>query len=114
MIPDSILDIARLNGAEIVVAKKHEEGADQEQQRLNESGVTALKRGKRVVRLKGGDPFLYARGGEEILWYREHGFDVEVIPGVSSVFSAPAAADIPLTHRGVAEQILILTGKFIN
>jgi len=109
LIPDAIVDIARRNGAEIVVAKKHEEGADQEQQRLNESGVTALRRGKRVVRVKGGDPFLFARGGEEILWYKEHGFDVEVIPGVSSCFSAPAAANIPITHRGVAEQILILT-----
>jgi len=111
LISDQILDIARANGAELILAKKHEDGADPEQQRLNECGVEALKRGKRVLRLKGGDPFLFARGGEEILWYREHGFDIEVIPGVSSCFAAPAAAGIPVTHRGVAEQLLILTGE---
>ena len=62
--------------------------------------VEQAQRGRVVVRLKGGDPFVYGRGGEEVLACREADVAVEVIPGVSSAFAAPAAAGIPLTHRG--------------
>ncbi len=66
--------------------------------------------GKVVVRLKGGDPFLLGRGGEEIQACRAAGVPVEVVPGVTSAFSAPAAADIPVTHRGVARGVAIVSG----
>lgn len=59
-----------------------------------------------MVRLKSGDPFLYGRGGEELVYFRSHGFEPTVMPGVSSAFAAPALAHIGVTHRGVADQVL--------
>lgn len=72
--------------------------------------VEQAQRGRTVVRLKGGDPFVYGRGGEEVLACREAGVDVEVIPGVSSAFGAPAAAGIPLTHRGTVGAVHVMNG----
>lgn len=66
--------------------------------------------GKVVVRLKGGDPFLLGRGGEEVRACGAAGIPVEVVPGVSSAFSAPAAAGIPVTHRGVARGVAVVSG----
>jgi uroporphyrin-III C-methyltransferase/precorrin-2 dehydrogenase/sirohydrochlorin ferrochelatase len=71
------------------------------QEEINRIIVEQASRGRTVVRLKGGDPYLFGRGGEEVLACRAHGIPVEVVPGVSSALAAPAAADIPLTHRGV-------------
>lgn len=62
-----------------------------------------------VVRLKGGDPFVFGRGGEEALALRASGLDVEVVPGVSSALAAPAAAGVPVTHRGAASGVSIVT-----
>lgn len=70
----------------------------------------AVKQGKSVVRLKIGDPFLFGRGGEEILEMRKLGIECTVSPGVSSSYSAPLAAMIPLTHRGVSSHVIISTG----
>ena len=84
--------------------------ADAAQDDINEWGVGALRAGRRVVRLKVGDPFLFGRGGEEVLFYRSHGFEPEVIPGVSSALAGPLAAGIPVTHRGAASSLLIATG----
>lgn len=72
--------------------------------------VEQAQRGRYVVRLKGGDPFVYGRGGEEVLACREAGVRVDVIPGVSSAFAAPAAAGIPLTHRGVVGAVHVMNG----
>ncbi len=66
--------------------------------------------GKRVVRLKGGDPFLLGRGGEEVQACRAAGIEVEVVPGVTSALSAPLAADIPVTHRGLSKSVTIISG----
>ncbi|GAB2684173.1 uroporphyrinogen-III C-methyltransferase [Thalassiella azotivora] len=66
--------------------------------------------GRRVVRLKGGDPYVLGRGGEELAACREAGVPVEVVPGVTSAVAVPAAAGIPVTHRGVARSFSVLTG----
>jgi len=71
--------------------------------------LVELGRELEVVRLKGGDPFVFGRGGEEALALREAGIEIEVVPGVSSVAAVPAAAGIPVTQRGVADRVTIAT-----
>ena len=77
------------------------------QARINEILVHHAKAGKNVVRLKGGDPFVLGRGGEEALFCAEHGIPVEVVPGVTSAVSVPAAAGIPVTHRGITASFVV-------
>lgn len=77
------------------------------QSRINELLVHHAHLGKRVVRLKGGDPFVLGRGGEEALYCVEHSVPVEVVPGVTSAVSVPAAAGIPVTHRGIAASFVV-------
>ncbi len=72
--------------------------------------VAKAREGKKVVRLKGGDPFLFGRGGEELEVMREHGVPVELVSGVTSALAVPGAVGIPLTHRKYASQVTILTG----
>lgn len=66
--------------------------------------------GHRVVRLKGGDPFVFGRGGEELLALAEHGLSAEVIPGISSALAAPARLGMPVTHRGLSRSVTVVTG----
>lgn len=80
------------------------------QDRINALLVEQAERGRVVVRLKGGDPYVFGRGGEEERYCREHGMPVEVIPGVSSVIAAPAAAGVPLTHRGTIAAVHVVHG----
>jgi len=80
------------------------------QQEINRVLVDRAQRGQRVVRLKGGDPYVLGRGGEEALACRAAGVPVEVVPGVTSAFSVPAAAGIPVTHRGLAKQVTVVSG----
>lgn len=92
----------------LVVTQTGATTQDPGQQRLNVAALEALRRGERVVRLKSGDPFVYGRGGEELTFFRANGFEPLVLPGVSSAFAAPAMAHISVTHRGVADQVLVL------
>ncbi|MBW4096093.1 MAG: uroporphyrinogen-III C-methyltransferase [Acidobacteria bacterium] len=77
---------------------------------INQILVDEAQSGRRVVRLKGGDPYVLGRGSEEAAFCRAHGVDVEVVPGVTSAISVPAAAGIPLTHRGVAKGFTVISG----
>lgn len=81
-----------------------------EQEEIEDLMVAKAREGKRVVRLKGGDPFLFGRGGEELEVLREHKIPVELVPGVTSALAVPGAVGIPLTHRKYASQVTILTG----
>ena len=80
------------------------------QAEINRILVEEASRGNRVVRLKGGDPYVLGRGGEEAEFCRQHGVEVEVVPGVTSAISVPAAAGIPVTHRGLAKGFSVVTG----
>jgi uroporphyrin-III C-methyltransferase/precorrin-2 dehydrogenase/sirohydrochlorin ferrochelatase len=80
------------------------------QHAINQLLIDHARAGRRVVRLKGGDPFLLGRGGEEVAACRAAGVPVEVVPGVTSAFAVPAAAGIPVTHRGLSKQVTVLSG----
>ncbi len=80
------------------------------QDRINAILIEEAERGHGVVRLKGGDPYVLGRGGEERLACEAHGIPVEVVPGVTSAVAVPAAAGIPVTHRGVAKSFTMVTG----
>lgn len=81
------------------------------QHEINALLVEFARKGKRVVRLKGGDPFVYGRGGEEVAACLEAGVAVEVVPGLTSAVSVPQSAGIPVTHRGVAASVHVVNGQ---
>ena len=80
------------------------------QQEINDLLVRLASRGSRVVRLKGGDPFVFGRGGEEAKYLKEHGIPYEIVPGITSGVAAPAFAGIPCTDRNEASHVTFLTG----
>jgi uroporphyrin-III C-methyltransferase len=92
-------------GALLVARDRHD------QPEVNRLLVEHGLAGKEVVRLKGGDPFVFGRGGEEALALAEAGVPFEVVHGVSAIGSVPGAAGIPVTHRGVSQQVTIATGQ---
>ncbi|HWL54407.1 MAG TPA: uroporphyrinogen-III C-methyltransferase [Chthoniobacteraceae bacterium] len=97
-------------GAEIIYAGKKAGAHTLRQEEINALLVEKTASGKRVVRLKGGDPFLFGRGGEEALALVAAGLRFEIVPGVTSAIAAPAYAGIPVTHRGINAQLTIFTG----
>jgi uroporphyrin-III C-methyltransferase len=82
-----------------------------EQEAIEALMVDRATKGKIVIRLKGGDPFLFGRGGEELETVRAAGIPVEMVPGISSALAVPASVGIPLTHRKYASQVTVLTGN---
>ncbi len=96
--------------AEIVYVGKQDCKHTMKQEDINELLVQKAKEGKMVVRLKGGDPFVFGRGGEEALYLHKNNVPFEIVPGVTSAVAAPAYAGIPVTHRNYASSVNIITG----
>ncbi|MDD1724726.1 MAG: uroporphyrinogen-III C-methyltransferase, partial [Methanospirillum sp.] len=82
-----------------------------EQHEIEDLMIRYAEKGLRVVRLKGGDPFLFGRGGEELEICRSRNIPVEVVPGITSAIAVPASVGIPVTHRKYASQVTIITGN---
>ncbi|HVK44345.1 MAG TPA: uroporphyrinogen-III C-methyltransferase [Micropruina sp.] len=96
--------------AELIDVGKLPGGRSTSQQRINELLVEHARAGRYVVRFKGGDPFVFGRGGEEVIACADAGIEVEVIPGVTSAVAGPALAGIPVTHRGVVQAFTVVSG----
>jgi len=98
------------DGVEVIDSGKAAHRHNLTQEQINELLIEKAREGKRVVRLKGGDPFVFGRGGEEWLACVAAGVPVTVVPGITSALAGPAAAGIPITHRGVAADFTVLSG----
>jgi uroporphyrin-III C-methyltransferase len=96
--------------AEIVAVGKRKAAPSLPQARITALLIAHARAGRRVVRLKGGDPFVFGRGGEEAIALSRAGIPVEIVPGVSAGTAGPALAGIPITHRGVSSAVTFLTG----
>ncbi len=94
---------------EVIDAAKIPYGRSVTQERINDLLVEHAAQGKFVVRLKGGDPFVFGRGAEEVLHCARHGVQVTVVPGVTSATAVPAAAHVPVSHRGVAQEFHVVS-----
>jgi uroporphyrin-III C-methyltransferase / precorrin-2 dehydrogenase / sirohydrochlorin ferrochelatase len=114
LISDAVLDRARRDAERVFVGK--EAGGDhyKTQQRIHDLLVQYARRGLRVARLKGGDPFIFGRGGEEIEVLAEHGIPYVVVPGITAALGAAAAAGIPLTHRRLAQSVTFAAGHALD
>jgi uroporphyrin-III C-methyltransferase/precorrin-2 dehydrogenase/sirohydrochlorin ferrochelatase len=110
LIGSELLGQARVDAILIDVGKGPGH-APYSQEAINGLLVEHATRGRTVVRLKGGDPFVFGRGSEEVEACRAAGVSVEVVPGISSAIAAPAAAGIPVTARGVARSFRVMTGR---
>jgi len=97
--------------AELIDVGKYGDRHTREQDEIELLMIQKAKEGKRVVRLKGGDPFMFGRGGEELETCRRHGVQVEVVPGLTSAIAVPASVGIPVTHRKWASQVTVITGN---
>ncbi|MYD09507.1 MAG: uroporphyrinogen-III C-methyltransferase [Chloroflexi bacterium] len=109
LIPHELLDEARAD-AELINGGKQPTRHRLAQADINALLVDRALNGKAVVRLKGGDPYVFGRGGEEALACRDHGIPYEVVPGVTSAVAVPACAGIPLTHRHISSAFAVIAG----
>lgn len=109
LVSPQVLDLCRRDADKVFVGKKRSNHTVA-QLGINELLVNSAKKGRRVVRLKGGDPFIFGRGGEEIESLRAHGIPYQVVPGITAANAAASYAGIPLTHRDHSQSVRFVTG----
>ncbi len=112
LVPEAVLDRARRDAQRVFVGKQPGEAATQE--RTNKLLIEYARQGLRVARLKGGDPLIFGRGGEEIEVLAAQGIPYIVVPGVTAALGAAAAAGIPLTHRLASQSVTFVTGHVLD
>ena len=112
LVSEEVLDLVPARTRRICAGKARETRASQD--KINSIMESEAKRGRSVVRLKGGDPMLFGRGGEEAGFLRRRRIEFEVVPGVSSFLAGPAYAGIPVTHRDYSSKVLIVTGRLAS
>ncbi|UXZ04685.1 siroheme synthase CysG [Moraxella nasicaprae] len=111
LVSDEILELCRRDSDKIFVGKKRSCHA-KSQDEINQMLVDLAKSGKRVLRLKGGDPFIFGRGGEEMIACQRAGVPYQIVSGITASLAGASGAGIPLTHRGVATSVRFLTGCY--
>ena len=111
LVPPAVLERARREARRIFVGKSHGPGDDRTpQEEIHELMIRFARQGLKVARLKGGDPFIFGRGGEEVDALLSHGIPYLVVPGITAALGAAASAGIPLTRRGLAQSVTFVTG----
>lgn len=110
LVNESIVDALTPAGCEKIYVGKSGASHTMEQEDINRLIVDKARAGGMVVRLKGGDPYIFGRGGEEALFCAEHGVEFEVVNGISSAYAVPAYAGIPVTNRGYSSSVAFITG----
>jgi uroporphyrin-III C-methyltransferase/precorrin-2 dehydrogenase/sirohydrochlorin ferrochelatase len=111
LVPPAVLERARREARRIFVGKVHGAAAGHTpQEEIHELMIRFAREGLRVARLKGGDPFIFGRGGEEAEALSRHGIPYQVVPGITAALGAAAGAGIPLTQRGLAQSVTFVTG----
>ncbi len=108
LIGPQILDLARRDALQIAVGKRGG-GAHTPQETIHDLLLQHAQAGRRVIRLKGGDPFVFGRGGEELAFLREHGIAYEIVPGITAAVACAAYSGVPLTHRNHAQSVRFVT-----
>jgi len=105
LVSQEILDLIPNHVETIYVGKDH-----YFQEEINQLMLQLVKKGKKVIRLKSGDPFIFGRGSEEVQFFKNHNISYYIIPGISSITGIPSSVGIPLTHRTLSSSIIVLTG----